>query len=229
MKTIGMIGGMGPEATVDLYSKIIQLTPAAKDQEHLHVIINSYAQIPDRTAYIMGGDVDPAPFLIEAALKLEKAGAQGLCMPCNTAHYFLPEIEKHLSIPFISIIDSAVNQLKIMPQKPSRIVVMATSGTRSAKVYETKLENAGFTVLPIPEEIEKKLMACIYEGVKKGKTQEYVPLFQDVLDRLAALEPDAMVAACTELPLLTKYTRSDVPVVDATLELAKACVAFAME
>ena len=229
MKTIGIIGGMGPEATVDLYSKIVKLTPAAKDQEHLHVLIDSYAQIPDRTACILGKGIDPSPFLIEAATSLEKAGAQALCMPCNTAHYFLPEIQKHVSIPFISIIESAVNKLKHMPQKPSRIFVMATTGTHAARVYEDMLEKEGFEVLPIPPEIETELMSCIYDGVKQGKTMDFVPRFQIVLNQLAALKPDAMIAACTELPLLTKHTKCDIPIVDATFELAKACVEFGLE
>lgn len=230
MKIIGIIGGMGPEATVDLYAKIIKLTPASKDQEHLHVLIDGYAQIPDRTNFILErSDEDPAPFIIEAAFNLEKAGADVLCMPCNTAHYFLPEVQKHVSIPFISIVDSVINCLKAMPSKPSKVFVMATTGTREAKVYETKLLERNFEVLPLPEDVQRDLMRCIYEGVKQGKTLEFAPLYQSVLDRLSALGADALIAACTELPILQAHVTTQVPVVDATLELAKACVEFGLE
>ena len=230
MKTIGIIGGMGPQATVDLYAKIIKLTPAKNDQEHLHVLIDGYAQIPDRTAFILGkSDQDPAPYLIEAAIRLEKSGADVLCMPCNTAHHFLPQVSNHVAIPFISMMDCAVNKLKSMPEKPEKIVVMATTGTRAAKVYETKLVENGFEVLPLPEDIQRDLMACIYDGVKQGKTMEYVSLYQSVLDRLATSGADALIAACTELPLLQAHVTSKTPVVDATFELAKACVEFGLE
>ena len=229
MKTVGIIGGMGPEATVDLYAKMIKLTPAKNDQEHLHVIIDSYAQIPDRTGFIVGKGVDPTPFLIEAAKRLEQAGVQALCMPCNTAHYFLPEVQKHTPVPFISIIESAVSCLDKIPSKPLRIFVMATTGTRAAKVYETKLIERGFEVVPLPEDVQADLMRCIYDGVKQGKTMAFVPLYQSVLDRLAALGADAMIAACTELPLLQAHVKTHAPVVDATFELAKACVEFGLE
>lgn len=230
MKTLGIIGGMGPEATIDLYGKIVALTPATKDQEHIHTVIDSYAQIPDRTAFIIKSDPaakDPAPFLIEAAKRLEQAGVQALCMPCNTAHFFLPQIQKEIHIPFISIIQSAIDELGRLPNKPRKVFVMATTGTRASKVYERQLKTAGFEVMPLPEDVQADLMRCIYDGVKKGKTQDYIVLFQQVLDRLAALKPDALLAACTELPLLTKHTQSSIAIVDATLALAKACVAFA--
>ncbi|MDL2316052.1 amino acid racemase [Desulfovibrio sp. OttesenSCG-928-A18] len=228
MKTLGIIGGMGPEATHDLYGKIIRLTPAARDQEHLHVIIDSYARIPDRTACIMGRGEDPTPFLVESALRLEKAGAEVLCMPCNTAHHFLPAIMDRSSLPFISIVDSAVAALLTLPVRPKAVYVMATAGTLAAGVYELSLNAHGMDQLPMPENLQQNLMHCIYEGVKKGKTLEVVPLFQSVLDALAQSGPDALIAACTELPLLLEHVRSAVPVVDATQELARKAVEYCL-
>lgn len=227
MKTIGIIGGMGPEATIDLYSKITKLTSVTKDQEHLHIIIDSYAQIPDRTAFILEKSSDnPANHLIEAAKRLENAGVDVLCMPCNTAHHFLPEVCEHITTPFISITDCTINTLKQMPEHPKKVFVMATTGTKAAKVYETKLEENGFEVLPLPDDIQEQLMCCIYEGVKQGKKKEYLPLFKEVIQYLSADDPHALIAACTELPLLTAHINSPVPIVDATLELAKACATF---
>lgn len=227
MKAIGIIGGMGPEATADLYLKITKLTPVRKDQDHIHIIIDSFAQIPDRTAAILSGGENPVPYMVKAAQLLEQAGAQALCMPCNTAHYFLTEVQKHTKLPFISIIDSAVEELKNI-KNAKNVFVMATIGTNKSKVYETKLVEEGYNVLALPQDVQDDLMTCIYDGVKQGKTDDYLPLFHSVLTRLESLKPDAMFAACTEIPLLMEKSSSGVPVVDATLALAKNCVKFGM-
>ncbi|HDH63258.1 MAG TPA: amino acid racemase, partial [Firmicutes bacterium] len=94
MKTVGIIGGMGPEATLDLFYKIIKNTPAKKDQEHIHLIIDNYPQIPDRTQFILGKGENPLPYLLRSANLLENAGVDAICMPCNTAHFFVDDIRK---------------------------------------------------------------------------------------------------------------------------------------
>jgi aspartate racemase len=101
--TIGIIGGMGPLATADLYRKIIEVTPAVRDQDHLHVIIDADPTIPDRTAALLGNGPDPLPKLVAAARRLEDAGAGILIMPCNTAHAFLPVLQRAVRIPFIDM------------------------------------------------------------------------------------------------------------------------------
>ena len=226
-KILGIIGGMGPEATVDLYSKIINLSPAEKDQDHLHVIIDSYPQIPDRTAAILRGGESPVAKLTEAAIRLEKAGAEALIMPCNTAHYFLNEVASSVSIPFISIIDSTINELALLPDKPRHVTVMSTSGTKATGLYERALKKAGYKVEELSETEETDLMSCIYDGVKKGHTSEYVPLFEKTVRSLSK-RADVLLAACTELPLLTAMLKGEKSnIIDPTFALAKAAVKFA--
>ena len=230
MKTLGILGGMGPEATADLFRKIIELTPAKKDQDHIRIIIDNYPQIPDRTANILGDGESPVPYMIKSATLLEKAGAQAIIMPCNTAHYFLPVIKSSINVPFISIIDSAVAEIKRITPNAKTVLPISTTGTKSTKLYENALAVAGYTVPEIPANIQEEIMHCIYEGVKKGKTTEVKDRFQKVLDDIKKdVKPDAMIAACTEIPILMPYVHTDISVADATLALAKAGVAFAME
>lgn len=228
MKTLGIIGGMGPEATSDLFRKIIELTPANKDQDHIHIIIDNYPQIPDRTANLLSGGEDPLPYMLRSAKLLENVGVDALLMPCNTAHAFAPGIKTAVNVPIISIIESAVAELKADYPNTKTVIPIATVGTKAAKLYENALKAAGFTVMDLPEDLQANVTSAIYDGVKKGRTAEVLPMFQQTLDRITAeLKPDAMIAGCTEIPILMEHARSSIPVVDATLALAKAAVKFA--
>ncbi|MDR3048425.1 MAG: amino acid racemase [Elusimicrobiota bacterium] len=228
-KTIGIIGGMGPEATSDLFSKIISLTPAQKDQEHIRIIIDNNPQIPDRTAFILVGGENPLKELLRSAELLKKAGADILIMPCNTAHFFLPDIKREIGLPFISIIDSAINDLKEFYPKAIRIAILATTGTKAAKIYDEPLIKDGKQVLDFSKEIQDNIMAAIYDGVKKGKAKEASIDFQKTINKIENdLKPDVFIAACTEIPILMQYAVSKTPVIDATMSLAKAAVKYAL-
>lgn len=228
MKTIGIIGGMGPAATIDLYSKIVEQTPAEKDQDHIHVIIDSYPQIEDRTTYILHGGKNPVSRLIESAKRLESAGADALMMPCNTAHYFAKDIEKEVSIPLIHIVKSTAEAIKENYPDTEKVGLIATIGTIKAGVYSGILSTYGFETIVPDEKIENNVMDCIYKGVKAGKTEEYIDLFQRCVNEITDLGADLLIAGCTEIPLLTPYIKTELPVVDATYELAKAGVKYAL-
>lgn len=229
MKIIGIIGGMGPAATIDLYKKIVENTKAEKDQEHIHVIIDSYPQIEDRTEYILYGGKNPAPRLIESAKRLESAGADALIMPCNTAHYFAKDIENIVNIPLIHIVKCSAEAVKNNYPKTKKIGLIATKGTIKAKIYNNILKDYGFETLTLPEKIENNIMDCIYKGVKAGKIEEYSRLFQQCIDEIADLGADLLIEGCTEIPLLMPYVKTKLPVIDATYELACAAVKFALE
>lgn len=228
MKTIGIIGGMGPLATIDLYEKITMNTKAEKDQDHIHVIIDSYPQIEDRTAFILHGGKNPKDKLIESAKRLESAGADALIMPCNTAHYFAPDIEKEVNIPLIHIVKSTAEAIKNKYPKAKNIGLIATTGTLKSGVYADILKDYGYNIIELNEIIENNIMDCIYKGVKAGKTEEYVPLFQKCVDEITDMGADVLIAGCTEIPILVPHIKAKVPVVDATYELAKASVKYAL-
>ena len=215
MKTIGIIGGMGPLATIDLYEKITFNTKAEKDQDHIHIIIDSYPQIEDRTAYILYGGKNPKDKLIESAKRLENAGADALIMPCNTAHFFAKDIEKEVSIPLIHIVKSTAEAIKNKYPKAN-------------KVYANILKDYGYHIIELDERLENDIMDCIYKGVKAGKTEEYVPLFQKCVDKVTDMGADVLIAGCTEIPILVPHIKSKIPVVDATLELALAAINFSL-
>lgn len=228
MKTIGIIGGMGPAATIDLYKKMVDQTPAEKDQNHIHVIIDSYPQIEDRTGYILYGGINPAPKLVESAKRLEAAGADALIMPCNTAHYFAKDIENAVSIPLIHIVRCCAEIVKNDYPETKKIGLLATTGTIKAGVYGGILKEYGFETIDLPEKIENNIMDCIYKGVKAGKTEEYIRLFQQCVDEITDLGADLLIEGCTEIPLLMPYVKTKLPAIDATYELAKAGVKYAL-
>ena len=117
MKTLGIIGGMGPQATIDLYQKITDHTAASRDQDHLHILIDSYPQIPDRTAHICGSGDDPLPYLVRSARRLEAAGAELLLMPCNAAHHYIRALRERTILPFLHIADCAIAALSTRDRK----------------------------------------------------------------------------------------------------------------
>lgn len=229
-KVIGILGGMGPEATADLFLKIIRLTPASRDQDHIRVIIDSNPKIPDRTAYILGKGEDPFPALLETALNLKKAGVNFIIMPCNTAHYFLERLEKETGLPFISIVDAAVEELKIKIASPAKVGILATDGTIKAEIYHKGLKREGFIPVVPSDEKQKIVMKCIYEGVKAGKISEAREWIKEPLKELANLGVKAIILGCTELPILVSGDYyNGIIIVDATMALAKKAVDFAMK
>ena len=110
-KTIGILGGMGPEATLDCFGKIIKNTPAQKDQDHLRVVIDSNPSVPDRTAAIIGNGRSPVPVMAEGCQALEKAGADFIIIPCVSAHFFIDEIQRQANLPILSIFDAVAESI----------------------------------------------------------------------------------------------------------------------
>ena len=221
-KILGVIGGMGPAATCDLLEKIIALTRAASDQEHIHVIADLDTAIPDRTAAILEGGPDPAPELQKSARRLESAGAEVLLMPCNTAHYFYDAVAGVVSVPLLHMPREAAAALKAAGAKKAG--VLATDGTVRAGVYEKALREAGVEpVYPSPA-MQREVMRLIYDGVKGRKVPlESIPV-RDILRDLKAQGAEKVVLACTELPIAFAELGLMAGCLDATRALALAAV-----
>ena len=225
-KTIGILGGMGPMATADLFRKITALTGAGRDNDHIRIYIDSNASIPDRTAAILEGGEDPIPAMTESLRKLELCGADCVIMPCNTAHYFLPRLEPLTKLPFLSMIQAAANACR--DRFPGRTVgILATTGTLSAGLYQEALAGRGVPFL-VPDEGERaRLMEVIYQGVKAGAPPEaYREAFLSVTEGMAGRGAACFLLACTELPLAVRELGLDLPCADPTEELAKAAIRF---
>lgn len=225
-KTIGILGGMGPMATADLYRKIVSFTKAACDGEHIRVYIDANPKIPDRTAAIVAGGADPVPEMVSALKNLERCGADCIILPCNTAHYFLPRLQKETAVPILSMLQAAAKTCAgEFPEKTA--AVLATKGTLATGLYEKALQAEGVPYL-VPDEMEQDaLMRVIYDGVKAGKPYKaYEEDWNFVTSRLAAKGADYYILGCTELPLAAEAAGCTVPVVDPTTELAKAAITF---
>ena len=225
-KTIGILGGMGPLATADLFQKIVLLTKADTDREHIRVYIDSNANIPDRTAAILSGGEDPVPEMASALRHLEVCGADCIIMPCNTAHYFLPRLQAMTKIPFLSILTAAAEACKA--QFPGKTVgILATRGTLAANLYQEALAQAGVPYLVPDAPAQDALMRVIYDGVKAGKGPDsYRADFLTVLEQMSAGGAEVFLLGCTELPLAAEALNIALPTVDPTAELAKASIRF---
>ncbi|MGG7048497.1 MULTISPECIES: aspartate/glutamate racemase family protein [unclassified Campylobacter] len=226
MKRIGILGGMGPLATIDIYSKMVDLTNAKKDQDNIPIIIDNYPQIPDRTAYILHGGADPYPFMKEAALRLKNAGCEAICIACNTAHYFADRLVSECGVNVLHIADIAVAAIRKNFPNAKKIAVIATTGTTQAGIYSKRLEAQGFEIADISKNQLDDIMDCIYKGVKANNTAEYTKLFNKTINDIQA---DVYIAACTEIPILMPFADKKDKFIDATLELAKAGVEFSLK
>ena len=223
-KIIGILGGMGPEATIDLFYKIIKFTPAEKDQDHLRIIIDNNPKIPDRTAAILGKGEDPLPALQESARNLEKAGADFIIIPCNTAHYFLSSIQKSVKIPVLNMIEEAAKetQQRIFPIQ--KVGLLASIGIYKTEIYHQHFRKFNIEVISPEEKDKEEVMKVIY-AVKAGNLSNEVKgnilkIAQKLIDKGA----EVIIAGCTEIPLILKEGDVSVPIIDPTQVLAKAAV-----
>ena len=225
-KTIGILGGMGPLATADLFRKIVTMTKAGCDNDHIRIYIDDNASIPDRTAAILSGGKDPTPIMADSLKKLEGCGADCIIMPCNTAHYFLPRLQAMTEVPFLSMLEATAKTCaKTFPGKTAAI--LATKGTLATGLYEEALKAQGVAYLVPDADEQDALMRVIYEGVKADAAPEaYRADMEGVMETLAARGADYFILGCTELPVATDLLGLTQPMIDPTTELAKAAITF---
>jgi aspartate racemase len=222
MKTIGIIGGMGPQATCDLAAKIIALTGADSDQENIPLKIDINTRIPDRTAAILAGGADPRPELIKSAKFLESGGADFLIMACNTAHYFVQDIQRAVKIPIVSMIEETAKEAKKRGLK--KVALLATDGTVKSGIYAREFAKRGVEMIVPAENDQKKVMRLIYDGVKKNDYTIDISDFLALLENLKKENAEVFVLACTELPLAFEKFKISEKILDATEVLAKAAI-----
>ena len=227
-KTIGVIGGMGPDATIDFFSKVVAKTKATTDQEHLHIIINNNPKVPDRQKSIAGSGASSIPELQKSAIALEKAGADFLVMTCNTAHYYVNEIIKVINIPFISILDASVDASLKRNPKLKRIGLLAANGTIKTKVYENNYKTAGVNSIVPNEEEQARVMDIIYQVKAKQVTPELKQEIKLLANRLIDRGAEMILGGCTEIPLILEDGDISVPLINSTDALVDASISYAL-
>ncbi len=224
-RVIGILGGLGPDATTKLCSEITALTPATKDQDHIKVITFSNPKIPDRTNYILGKGKSPVREMVRTARTLQHAGADFLVIPCNTAHYFYDYVQRSVDVPIINMIEETAKFIHRKYPHVEKVGLLATTGTVATGLYERALARYGIEVFkPTTEEQEGLVMEAIYgeKGIKAG-TFEYPKLLLEnaafnLLDRGAQL----IISGCTEIGIV--FNKPKFLVVDPSNILAKVAV-----
>ncbi|RLF89293.1 aspartate racemase [Thermococci archaeon] len=224
MKVIGILGGMGPLATVELFRRIVEKTPAKRDQDHPKIIIYNNPQIPDRTAFILGKGEDPRPQLIWTAKKLEECGADFIIMPCNTAHAFIEDIQKEIGIPIISMVEETARMLSEIGCRKAGLI--ATTGTIVSRVYHKALERYGIEVI-LPEN-QEEVMRGIYEGVKAGNLKLGREILLNVAKELERKGADCIIAGCTEVSVVLRQEDLKARLVDPMDVIAEVAVKLAL-
>ena len=200
--TLGVIGGMGPMATALFMQMIIEHTDATCDQEHLPMIVRHLPNIPDRTAYILGdSDKSPAPYIKEAALKLQKEGVAQIAVPCVTSHFFHEEIQKDVSVPVLDGLDDAAEA--ILCKGCKKVGIMATNGTVTSGLFTKVLSEKEIECIYPDETHQQYVMDVIYDCVKSNRIADKEKV-QKVLSYLQDTGAEVVVLGCTELSLIPK-------------------------
>ena len=226
--TVGVLGGMGPDATLDYFAKLLDASPAKDDQDRLRILIDNNPKLPNRNRAVAGEGPSPGPDLGRMAAGLASLGADFLVMPCNTAHAFAADIERAVEIPLVSIIDVTVNATKAaMPAGATRVGVLAAAGTLQAGLYREAFAREGVEALQLDESGLARFMDLLYR-IKSGARgeaakREMQELAGELLDAGAAV----LVAGCTEVPLVLQAADVPVPLVNSTDELVRVTVQLA--
>jgi aspartate racemase len=230
-RVIGILGGMGPLATADFMREIILATPAEGDADHIPVVLTSNPQIPDRIVPIIKGSGEsPLPALCVQRDLLIGAGARCIAMPCNTAHYWYDELAADCPVPFISIIDAVVDELRENTLPPAKAGLIGTAATLHSGFFQKRLADEGYECLvPDDQAMESQVLPAI-SLVKKNRLDEAERLFRPAIEGLRAAGASTAILACTDVPAAF---RNDVAwmerhCLDSTAALARSCVAWAL-
>ena len=226
-RKIGILGGMGPEATVLLMQKIIDATPVHEDRDHIPMMVDNNPQVPSRIdALIHGTGENPGPVLQRMARDLEGAGAKALIMPCNTAHHYAGFIEADISIPFLNMISLTCEKIATDLPAGSRIGLLASPAVRMSRLFEKDLARVG--MVPVYATDDDALLRIIRMVKANGPAQEAVDGLNAVAQQLKASDVAGILIACTEFSLLRKSIVATVPVSDSLDVITQAAVDFAL-
>jgi aspartate racemase len=223
-RRVGILGGMGPAATVDLMAKVLAATPARHDEEHVPLIVWNVPQVPSRPAAMRGEGPSPLPAMLEGARFLQDAGATALAIACNTAHHWADALQLAVKIPLLHIADAAVAELVSRKPPPATVGLLGTRETLQSGIYQDRMAAHGISTLEPDEAMQAAIDRAIAD-VKAGEMEracaEFIPAAGALIERGA----DALVLACTELPLVPCPADLRARMVDPTMALARAIVA----
>lgn len=218
---LGVLGGMGPAATLDFLAKLQGLANASCDQDHCPVVTFSASETPDRTAAILGTGESPLPAMQDALKALERAGASHVAIPCNTAHYWFDALQASTGLRLIHIVEATMEEMAVRFGDVRVVGLIATAGTLRSGVYHKRLERDGRRVLTPPDQ---GAVAHVIEMIKAGRMADALPMLIEQVVALRAAGVEAVILGCTELPLCLPHMPIEVQalIMDATEALARA-------
>ncbi len=226
-KIPGVLGGMGPETTIDFMSRVVRMNPAATEQDHLRLLIDHNPRIPNRHAAIAGKNSAIGPLLASMAAGLERAGADFLIMTCNTAHAFQMDIEQAVSIPFLSMIDMVLQDLNDQHAGVEKVGVMAADGCLDAQLYQRALEAVSLRSILWNHEQRQQFMHVVYR-IKSGVLDQ--PVRASLLELGESLHrrgAEVLIAGCTEIPLIIEPHDFAIPLLSSTDILVRHTMDYA--
>ena len=223
----GVLGGMGPIATVDFMSRVITLNPISNEEDHIHLIVDQNPHIPNRQIKSISQKELISSLLIESAQKLESIGANFIIMPCNTAHIFADDIKKVIGVPFISIVEETVGEILKLYPKHKQIGLMATSACIESEIYQKALINKDKLAVCPDQKFQEQCMQAIF-AIKDGEEinpmrNRMIEVAEHIIDKGA----ETIIAGCTEIPLIINSSDIEVPLISSTEILAIRTIEFA--
>jgi aspartate racemase len=227
-RLIGVLGGMGPAATVDFMRQVVHQTKAERDQDHVPLLVFSDPTIPDRSASILDpGALSPVPMLRDYARRLQRAGATVIVMPCNTAHHFYGAVSDSVDVPIMHIVDAVIAvMVSAGIDKACGVAVLATAGTMSSRLYQAKLAALGYRVCSSTP-AEQSAVSEAIRLIKASRIDAGAAMVESALQSLQQNGAGCAILACTELSLVMGSVQADIPLIDSTHALAVACVRYA--
>lgn len=223
-KTIGILGGMGPTATADLYNRIISIFQnrfnAKYDKDFPEMVIISLP-IPDIVENIENEKIT-IDMLIDAAKRLEKAGSSFIAIPCNTAHAYLNKLRKSVEIPVISIMEETA---KFCSNKSLlNVGLLSTEFTKSKKVYDLEFDKININLIKLNDKSQAILTSLIMDVLQGKINQSNKDILLELIKNLKNKNAEGVILGCTEFPLVVKQEDCDILLIDTTAILAEACV-----
>lgn len=220
---VGVLGGMGPLATVDFLHKLMRATPASSDQEHVPVLVSSIPQVPDRTRAFRGEGESPLAAMVDSGRRLVEGGAGLIVIPCNTAHLWFEELQASFGLPMLHMVDAAIDEALAGRAGVATLGLLATDATLASGLYINRPASGVKWTLPTAAEVLELVMPGIL-AVKSGELAAGEALLLEAARRLEQRGAEALVLGCTEIPLVLGAHNAPLPVVDATAALARRAV-----
>lgn len=222
VRKIGILGGMGPLATAELFKMIVLNTDSADDQGHIRIFIDNNPQIPDRTKAILGEGASPLPELVSSAVSLKTAGADFIIIPCNTSHFFLDDIQQKAGIEALNMLELTARLVKKSGAK--KVGLLATTGSVKTGLYEKAFSRYGIETVYPSEHEQEKVMRFIYEDVKGGHSPMDMQSVIDVGNSMTDKGAELIVLGCTEFSVVSGKIAEHLKCIDPMLVLAKAAI-----